>query len=44
MEVTDELILAIEEGIAELDKGEGIPHEIVLDSLQANYPDMKFIK
>jgi predicted transcriptional regulator len=30
--------MAIDEGIAELDKGEGITHENVLHELQAKYP------
>jgi hypothetical protein len=40
LELTDELRMAIDEGIAELDRGEGITHENVLNELQAKYPNL----
>jgi hypothetical protein len=40
LELTDELRMAIDEGIAELDRGEGIIHENVLHELQAKYPNL----
>ena len=42
LELTDEFIEAIEEGIEELDRGEGITHENVVHELQAKYPKLKF--
>ena len=44
LELTDELRMAIDEGIAELDRGEGITHENVLHKLQAKYPSLKSLK
>lgn len=44
LELTDELKKAIEEGIAELDRGEGITHENVVLELQAKYPKLTFKK
>ena len=44
VELTEELIMAINEGISELDNGEGITHENVMDELQAKYPNLKFRK
>jgi len=43
-ELTDELKAALEEGIAELDRGEGIPHEQVVAEMQAKYPNLTFKK
>jgi predicted transcriptional regulator len=43
-ELSDEFDAFIAEGIAELDKGEGIPHEQVVAEMQAKYPDLKFGK
>jgi len=39
LELTDELRMAIDEGIAELDRGEGISNENVLNELHAKYPE-----
>lgn len=44
MELADELKKAIEEGIAELERGEGITHENVVHELQAKYPKLNFKK
>jgi hypothetical protein len=44
LELTDELRKAIEEGIAELDRGEGIIHENVVHELQTKYPKLNFKK
>ncbi len=44
LELTDEFKRAIEEGIAELDRGEGITHENVVHELQAKYPKLNFKK
>ncbi len=44
MELSDELKKTIEEGIAELDRGEGIIHENVVHELQAKYPKLNFKK
>jgi hypothetical protein len=41
LELTDELRMAIDEGIAELDRGEGITHENVLHELQARYTNIE---
>lgn len=41
-ELSDEFKVFIDEGIAELDRGEGIPHEQVLEEMQAKYPNLKF--
>ncbi len=41
-EMSDEFEAFIAEGIAELDRGEGIPHEQVVAEMQAKYPDLKF--
>ena len=43
-ELTDDLKKAIEEGIEELDRGEGIAHENVVRELQAKYPKLHFNK
>lgn len=40
--LTEELIKSINEGISELDKGEGIAREDVVNELQARYPNLKF--
>lgn len=44
LELTNELRIAIDEGIAELDGGEGVTHENVLHELQAKYPNLNFKK
>lgn len=44
LNLTDEFKKAIEEGIAELDRGEGIAHEHVVNELQARYPKLNFRK
>lgn len=44
MELSDELRMAIEDGIEELDKGEGVAHEDVLNELHAKYPNLNFSK
>ena len=44
LELTNELRMAIDEGIAELDRGEGITHENVLHELQAKYANLNFKK
>jgi hypothetical protein len=44
LELTDEFRKAVEEGIAELDKGEGITHENVVHELQAKYSKLYFKK
>lgn len=44
LELTDELKTALDEGIAELDRGEGIPHEQVVAEMQAKYPNLTFKK
>ena len=44
LELTDEFRMAIEEGIAELDRGEGIPHENILHEFKAKYPYLNFGK
>jgi len=44
LELTDEFRMAVEEGIEELDRGEGIPHEIMLNELKAKYPNLNFGK
>ena len=41
-ELSDEFEAFIDEGIAELDRGEGIPHEKVVAEMQAKYPNLKF--
>jgi hypothetical protein len=43
-ELTEELKAALDEGIAELDRGEGIPHEQVVAEMQAKYPNLTFKK
>jgi hypothetical protein len=43
-ELSDELRMAIEEGTDELDKGEGIAHDNVINELQAKYPNLNFRK
>ena len=43
-ELTDELKAALDEGIASLDRGEGIPHEQVIAEMQAKYPNLTFRK
>jgi hypothetical protein len=43
-ELTDEYKAFIDEGIAELDRGEGIPHEQVVAEMQAKYPNLIFKK
>jgi hypothetical protein len=42
IEISEELRKAIDEGIAELDNGEGIIHENVVNELQAKYPHLNF--
>ncbi len=42
LELSDEAKRAIDEGIEELDRGEGIPHEQVVAEMQAKYPQLKF--
>lgn len=44
LELTNELKAALNEGIAELDRGEGIPHEQVVAEMQARYPNLTFKK
>ena len=44
VELSDELRMAIEDGIEELDKGEGVAHENVLNELHAKYPNLNFSK
>jgi len=41
-ELSDEFEEFINEGIAQLDRGEGIPHEQVVAEMQAKYPNLKF--
>lgn len=41
-EQSDEFKTFIDEGIAELDRGEGIPHEQVVAEMQEKYPNLKF--
>jgi predicted transcriptional regulator len=41
-EMTDEFEEFINEGIAQLDRGEGIPHEQVVAEMQEKYPNLKF--
>ncbi|MDP3915594.1 MAG: hypothetical protein Q8R96_17855 [Bacteroidota bacterium] len=40
VELTDELKAFLDEGIAELDNGKGIPHEQVVAEMQAKYPNL----
>jgi hypothetical protein len=44
LELSDEFRAAIEEGIEELDRGEGVAHENVVNELQAKYPNLNFRK
>ncbi|MDO8929566.1 MAG: hypothetical protein Q7W54_11335 [Bacteroidota bacterium] len=44
VELTDELKAFLDEGIAELDSGQGIPHEQVVAEMQAKYPNLIFKK
>jgi predicted transcriptional regulator len=44
IELSAELMAALDEGIAELDRGEGIPHEQVIAEMQAKYLDLTFKK
>jgi hypothetical protein len=44
IELSIELMAALEEGIAGLDRGEGIPHEQVVAEMQAKYPNLTFKK
>ncbi len=44
LEITDELKKAIDDGIAELDRGEGKTHENVLHELETKYPNLNFRK
>ncbi len=44
LELTDEFKKAIEDGIAELDRGEGITHENVVHELHTKYPKLYFKK
>ena len=44
LELTEEFKKAIEEGIVELDRGEGIAHENIVHELQAKYPKLNFNK
>jgi hypothetical protein len=44
IELTDELKAFLDEGIAELDRGEGIPHEQVVAEMQVKYPNLIFKK
>lgn len=44
IELTDELKAFLDEGIAELDSGKGIPHEQVVAEMQAKYPNLIFKK
>jgi len=44
IELTDELKAFLDEGIAELDRGKGIPHEQVVAEMQAKYPNLIFKK
>lgn len=43
-ELTDEMESAINEGIAQLERGEGIPHEQVMEEMQSKYPNLRFKK
>lgn len=43
-ELSDEFDAFIEEGIAELDRGEGIPHDQMVAEMQAKYPNLTFRK
>jgi hypothetical protein len=44
IELTDELKAFLDEGIAELDSGKGIPNEQVVAEMQAKYPNLIFKK
>jgi hypothetical protein len=44
LELTDEFKKAIEEGITELERGEGITYENVVQELQTKYPKLNFKK
>lgn len=44
IELTDDLKAFLDEGIAELDSGQGIPHEQVVAEMQAKYPNLIFKK
>jgi len=44
IELTDELKAFLDEGIAELDIGKGIPHEQVVAEMQTKYPNLIFKK
>lgn len=44
IELTDEIKAFLDEGIAELDSGKGIPHEQVVAEMQAKYPNLIFKK
>jgi hypothetical protein len=44
IELTDELKAFLDDGIAELDRGEGIPHEQVVAEMQVKYPNLIFKK
>lgn len=41
-ELSVEFKAFIDEGLAELDRGEGIPHEQVVAEMQAKYPNLTF--
>lgn len=43
-ELSDEFEGFINEGIAQLDRGEGIPHEQVIAEMRAKYPNLTFKK
>jgi len=38
------MITSLDEGIAELDNGKGIPHEQVVAEMQSKYPNLVFKK
>lgn len=44
IELTDELKAFLDEGIAELDSGKGIPNEQVVAEMRAKYPNLIFKK
>jgi hypothetical protein len=44
IELSDELKAILDEGIAELDSGKGIPQEQVVAEMQAKYPNLIFKK
>ena len=43
-ELTEDMEAAINEGIDQLERGEGIPHEQVMEEMQSKYPNLKFKK